>query len=272
MERIKQAIDKAKQDGPIRAPMSPRLLPGHPSPASNNEAVEVNYTQTRVVELNPSVLEENRIVAYNKNDPMCISFDILRTQVLRKMEENSWRTLAVISPTPECGKTVTAINLAMSIAHHTSKTAILVDFDLRRPKVATYLGIPKGRSLNEVLSGQAGLSDAMVNPGMHKLVVLPTANPVPKSAEVLASKKVQALLRELRERYEERIVLVDLPPLLATDDALTVLPQIDCALMVVGNGMVSKTELEESLRHLHATNLLGVVLNKADAQQRGYYY
>ena len=193
-------------------------------------------------------------------------------QVLQKMEENGWRTLAVISPVPECGKTVVAINLAISIAHYTSKTAMLVDFDLRRPRVGAYLGIPPEKSLNDVLSGEAELSEAFVNPGMPKLVVVPTSKPVQKSAEILSSKKVSDLIKDLRDRYQERIVIFDLSPMLNSDDAISVLPQIDCVLVVVGNGMVTPAEMAESMHHLNSANLLGVVLNKAQVQPRKYYY
>jgi Mrp family chromosome partitioning ATPase len=83
---------------------------------------------------------------------------------------------------------------------------------------------------------------------------------------------VKNLIENLRDRYKERVVIFDLPPLLNVDDAIAVLPQIDCVLMVVGNGMVTKHDMDESLRHLHTTNLLGVILNKAEVQQRNNYY
>jgi protein-tyrosine kinase len=88
---------------------------------------------------------------------------------------------------------------------------------------------------------------------------------------MLASAKVKQLIGDLRDRYKERIVIFDLPPLLDVDDAISVLPNIDCALMVVGNGMVTPHELDESFRHLNATHLLGTVLNKAEAEPRSYY-
>ncbi|MEG1342863.1 MAG: protein tyrosine kinase, partial [Pseudomonas sp.] len=116
---------------------------------------QFDYVQTRVVPLRAEHLERNRIVAYNKNSNLSSSFDLLRTQVLQSMEENGWRTLAITSPTPEAGKTVLAINLAMSIAHHTTKTALLVDFDLRRPRVGASLGLSMEKSLNELLSNKA---------------------------------------------------------------------------------------------------------------------
>jgi Mrp family chromosome partitioning ATPase len=269
MEKIKQAIEKARQQVGEKAELQ---RPAAVLPAPTAEIADISYRQTRVVKLNPRHLEKQRIVALNKSDLSSVSFDLLRTQVLQKMEEQGWRTLAIVSPVPECGKTVLAINLAISISHHTNKTAMLIDFDLRKPKIAEYLGLPDGPSLNEVLEGAADASEAFVNPGMPKLVVMPVSRPIRKSAEMLASAKVKQLIGDLRDRYKERIVIFDLPPLLNVDDAISVLPNIDCALMVVGNGMVTQHEMDESLRHLHSTNLLGVVLNKAEPQPRSYQY
>lgn len=189
------------------------------------------------------------------------------------MLKNGWRTLAVTSPIPACGKTMVSINLAMSIAHHTDKTAMLVDFDLRQPTVAKYLGLTAGSTLNDVLAGDASIQESLVNPELDRLVILPTAMPVKHSSEVLSSRKVKNLISEFRERYAERIVIFDLPPLLGTDDAMTMLSQVDCVLVVVGNGMVSKTDLAESMRYVDQAKLLGTLLNKAkiSQSQRSYY-
>jgi Mrp family chromosome partitioning ATPase len=232
----------------------------------------VSYKQTRVVQLSPSTLERNRIVSFDKADPASRAFDMLRTRVMQKMDERGWRTLAITSPGPEAGKTLVAVNLAMSIAHQTQKTVMLVDFDLRKPKVASYLGLPFGTSLNDVLEGKGELSDALVNPGLPRLVILPTAQPVIHASEALLSKRVANIVIDLRERYESRIVAFDLPPLLNTDDAIAVLPQMDCVLLVVGEGMSQSAEIEECMRLIPQDKLLGVVLNKAEeVQQRAYY-
>jgi len=231
----------------------------------------LSYVQTKVVPLRPDHLERNRIVAYNKNSRMSGAFDLLRTQVLKIMEENGWRTLAITSPTPEAGKTVLAINLAMSIAHHTTKTALLVDFDLRRPKVGEYLGLPMDKSLNELLADEAELQEVLVNPTLPRFVVLPTREPIPLSTEVLSSPAVSYLIADLRERYNSRIVIFDLPPLLSSDDVINVLPRFDCVLLVVANGLNSRKEIEESLHHLGTANLVGTVLNKAEPENRSYY-
>jgi len=279
MERIKQAIEKVKNQvssGTNRIAQRHSDSQGTTftsvSTTAHVELGDISYRQTRVVKLRVEHLEKNRIIAFNKNDPKCMNFDLLRTQVLQKMEENGWRTLAITSPTPESGKTVIAINLAMSIAQQTNKTAMLVDFDLRRPKVGTYLGIPMEKSLNDLLYGTAELPDVLVNPDIPRLVVLATKNPVKKSSETLSSKMIADLIKDLRERYESRIVIFDLPPVLVTDDAIALLPQIDCVLMVVANGMSTKREIEDSLRHLPAANLIGTILNKAEIEPTAYDY
>lgn len=268
MDRITPAIGKnIHQVSP-----SPAETPKAPLLADKPEALgQFDYVQTKVVPLNAEHLERNRIVSYNKNSNMSGAIDLLRTQVLQAMEENGWRTLAITSPTPEAGKTVLAINLAMSIAHYTTKTALLVDFDLRRPKVGSTLGLPMEQALNEYLTDKAELQECLVNPTLPRFVVLPTRVPVPMSTEMLSSPKVNNLISDLRNRYDSRICIFDLPPLLSSDDAITVIPKFDCVLLVVANGMNNKKEIEDCLHHLATVNLIGTVLNKADEQPRTYY-
>lgn len=285
MERIKQALEKARAqsvDSPApQAHVSAADTPvsaAAPAPMPQQEApvagpIEVSYTRTEVVRLDKAHLERNRIVAFEKTNPDNWAYDVLRTQVLQKMGEKGWRTLAITSPTIGSGKTVTAINLAVSVAHHTQRTAMLVDFDLRRPRVGNYLGVRKESSLNDVLADRAELAQAMINPDLPRLVVLPTNDPVSRPAEVLSSARVRSLITDLRERYDDRLVIFDLPPVMAGDDVMAVLPSMDAVLLVVGNGDSTKQEIEESMCHIPADRLLGIVFNKADAEvRRGYGY
>lgn len=286
MERIKLAIEKAKaaevdsarSDAPLlRRVSSSEASLGESSSAIRREvalgdASPVHYTQTAVVSMDAAHLDRHRVVSHQKTHPASWAFDVLRTQVLQKMDENGWRTLAITSPSVESGKTVVAINLAMSIAQQTNRTALLVDFDLRRPSVARYLGLNRSLSLNDFLDGRANIGDALVNPGIERFVVLPTNQPVTGASEVLSSSKVGHLIGDLRERYSDRIVIFDLPPVLAADDVMSVLPRIDCVLMVVGSGVSTENEVEEAMSRLSKANLLGVVLNKDEAPVQNAYY
>lgn len=279
MERIKLAIERARQQAAeqqvppppagasFRPPEAGLITAGNP--ASQGLGVPVD-----LLPLDAGHLERHRIVTLQQANPLRRAFDLLRTQVLQKMQEHGWRTIAVTSPTGQSGKTVVAINLALSIAHHPAKSVLLLDFDLRRPQVASYLGLPEGTSFNEVLAGEADAHAAIVHAGIPKFFVLPTRRKVAGAAEVLASERVGRMLRKLRDEHAERVVVLDLPPVTAVDDVIAVLPRVDCVLLVIASGSSTRSEIEESQRHLAKYNLLGVVVNKTtgDRAEGSEYY
>lgn len=275
MEKIKEALKKAKSQNVIKEVVNTtqyvRQAQNIDATKDYNQLDSIVYEQTKVIKLDHNVLENNRIVALNKNNPASWIFDSLRTQVLQKMEENSWQSLAIVSPTPEAGKSVTAINLAISIAQQPQKTALLVDFDLRKPRIAKYLGMKCNKSLNDFISGVATLEEIIVNPSIPRLTILPTNKTVVRSAETLSTIRMQELVTELKNRYSSRIVIFDLPPLLNADDAMVLLPQVDCVLFVVGDGQHTEEEIIESMRLLSKYNILGVVVNRAEVETRSYY-
>ena len=274
MEKIKDALSKAKvrRSSQVRQPLDEVKPANNKFTQIDDELKSIVYSDTSVVQLDPVHLENNRIVAQNDSNPASWIFDTLRTQVLQKMEENNWRTVAIISPTPASGKSFVSINLAISIAKQPQKSVMLVDFDLRRPRIAQYLGLNQEKSFNDFLNGEAKLSDIIVNPSIPQLTVIPTNKPVKKSSESLSSSRIKNLIVELKERYDSRIVIFDLPPILNADDAMVLLPQVDCVLLVVGNGLHTESEISETMRLLSRYNILGVVVNKAEVEQRNYYY
>lgn len=271
MERIKLAIDKARQHAQL--PQGTELGQVVRAAPSRGPAATASLIAARTHVLDAKHLAANRIVAFQRLGPSRLPFDLLRTQVLQKMQENGWKTLAVTSPSVHSGKTVVAVNLAMTVALHPEHNAVLVDFDLRRPSVSTVLGLGSGPSLPDVLSGEAELQEALVDVGLPQLTVLPTGRAVPGSAEVLGSARVAQLIDRLKGSSVRGITIFDLPPVTAVDDVIAVLPKIDCVLMVVGNGTSTKREIEESQRHLARANVVGYVLNMAAVTTRtGDYY
>ncbi|MGZ8271326.1 MAG: CpsD/CapB family tyrosine-protein kinase [Methylophilus sp.] len=286
MEKIKEALEKAKKSKPNIGEVRKRTKDSTSVPTSSASVNVVNsdeqdneddlsaitYVNTKITQLNPAHLEKNRIVTVSKGGSSSWVFDKLRTQVLQKMQENNWKTLAVLSPTPASGKTFVSINLAISIASQPQKTVMLVDFDLRKPRVAKYLGLDEGKSLNDYFENRAELHEVLVNPNIPRLVILPTAKPVAQPAETLSSARVNNLMQEIAQRYESRIVIYDLPPVLNADDALIMMKKVDCVLLVVGNGMVKESEIEEAIHHIPSDKLIGVVLNKLEEATEEYYY
>ena len=235
------------------------------------EIRRIEYRRTHVAKVDAAVLERNRLIS-DATSPMASAYRTLRTQVLQRMREHHWRTIAVVSPAPGDGKTLSAINLSLSLARDIHHTVLLADLDLCRPTVHRYFELTPVLGLNDVLTNGAPLEDVLVNPGMQRLVLAPTTRPVESSSEWLSSERARALVAEVRERYPARIVVFDLPPVLAADDALAFLPNVDAVLLVMRDGKTLQRDLQRTLELIRSTPLLGTVLNRADAQDLPYYY
>lgn len=147
---------------------------------------------------------------------------------------------------------------------------LLVDLDLRKPSLHRMFGIQPKAGIGDYLLRGTPLNEILVNPSIERLVLLPGREPVSNSSEMLSSPRMVQLVDELKNRYPSRIVLFDLPPLLATDDALAFSPYVDAALLVVEEGETLKEEIEQSIELLKQTRLLGTVLNKSDVQRVAY--
>ncbi len=245
----------------------------HAQPGLSGLGTGSVLTQIPAIELNAARLESRRIISYDVADQRSKSFDVLRTQILQEMDRKQWQILAVTSPTAGCGKTLTAINLAMSIARQPERAALLVDMDLRKPQVSRRLGISCENGLVGVLEGQSSLPAAMVRAqiGRHEVLVLPAETMPTDSSEWMASRAMREVLATIKRDFRPWTVILDLPPMLMGDDVLAVLPIVDCALLVTAVGTTTVAEVEECNRFLQSTNVVRVVVNKVPDWNNRYY-
>jgi protein-tyrosine kinase len=280
MEHIKKAIERAKQERFHLAapPFVPSPAGGsgeHPPEEAARAAREpVPTDPAKVVTVDRRQLQAMRIVAYDAMEGHTAHYDMLRTQVLLRMEAASCRSIAVTSPRWGCGKTVTAINLALSMARQGEHSVVLVDLDLRNPQVARYLGLLPEAGVHDVVTGKCLLSDALLVPDLcgHRLAVLATLKPVANPVEHLVSSAMRTAVTGLKQQRNQ-IVVFDLPPMLSTDDFLAFLPQADCALVVASSGESTVHDIAECERLIDPAKFLGCVLNKvSDAEVSDHYY
>lgn len=258
MERIKQALQRAREEREDIAAFD-TSMPPMPSPAG-----PIRYTQTRTEGVSADWLRDQRIVSACAPGPFTESYKILRTHVLQRMREHGWNTLAVTSPGDHEGKTLTAINLAISLAQEVGHSVLLVDADIRHPSVHSYFGLEPSRGLSDYLTGDATLSELLVHPSdIGNFVFLPGGKPLANSAEMLSSPRMTRLVEELKERYPGRIVLFDLPPLLSWADALAFVPNVEAALLVVEEASTPADHVRRAAELLQKTQLIGTVLNKS---------
>ena len=268
MERIKQALEKARLE---RQKSGGASVPPTRSGSADISA-PVSYTHTRTVNMAKSILQERRIISGFEQNEFTDAYKMLRTQVFQRLRENGWNSLAVTSPGLNEGKTLTAINLAISLAMEVNYTVLLVDADLRHPSVHSYFGIEAEYGLSDYLTTDKPLSELLVHPeGIPGFVILPGGRTLANSAEMLNSPKMVRLVEELKTRYSSRIILFDLPPLLSVADTLAFSPYVDAALLVVENGKTQAEDLKRAIGLLQGTNVIGTVLNKswANIQQEG---
>jgi protein-tyrosine kinase len=218
-------------------------------------------------------LEPKRVVAHDITDPRSRSFDMLRTQVLQSMDSKNSQLIGLTSPTPGCGKSLIAVNLALSICRQQERSVLLIDLDLRRPQVASYLGLNSKDGLLSVLEGRSKLASAIVqvNVRNHQFLALPCEAPTLSSSEWMASRAMTALLQDIRQSFRNWTVIVDLPPILPSDDVITILPQIDSTILVAAIGMTTMSEIKECTKHLESAAVARVVLNKAPNPPSEYY-
>ena len=264
MDSIKQAIDLARA-----AESGARAAIGVPNAARPG----VCAPQFREVRLSEAHLEQTRIVAHGVGTPNGRYYDMLRTQVLQEMDKNNWQFLAVTSPTMACGKSVTACNLAMSIARLPERSVLLVDMDMRKPMVADYLGLDGDLGIVSILQERCTLGSALIEAsiGPSKLLVLPGEVAATTSSEWMASQTMGTLLQTVKRDFRSRIVIFDLPPMLVGDDVISILPRMDAVLLIAAVGTTSVAEIKECQKHLRQSNVIRVVVNKVNDSTDDYY-
>jgi len=178
------------------------------------------------------------------------------------MEGIGGKSLLITSCRPHEGKTITAVNLAVSIAHKVDQTALLVDADLREPCVHRYLDLDVQEGLSDYLLNRGEIPNLLINPGIDRLVVLPSGLPVPNSAELLVSPRMTSFITEAKKRYKDRFIIFD-SPCLVWSDAVGFSNFVDAILLVVE----AEKTLVEDLRHaaemLKGRPVIGTVFNKA---------
>jgi Mrp family chromosome partitioning ATPase len=234
-------------------------------------AVETEDAWRRLKSLSPDrrTLARARIVTSDKTNPLHTPFDMLRTRLVRVLQDRGWRSVAVTSPTPGCGKTTTCLNLAFSLARRRGGRTMLVELDLVKPAIARLLGAGPERSIADMLTGVAEPESCFLRIGQTLAVGLATGVRR-NSAEILQSAECAEAILRAATLFAPDVILYDLPPVFAVDDALGFAPKADCALIVAAEGQSAVDEIDACVTQLsRVTEVLGVVLTKSAFPRRG---
>lgn len=194
--------------------------------------------------------------------PHGAAYKMLRTQVLRRLEQLGVNTLGVMSAQSGEGKTLTAINLAIAIAADPARTVLLVDFDLRNPSIASRFGHQPSIGVEDCLRQHRPVQEAMFKvAGYERLTILPARERVEHSSELLMSVATGEIIGEMRARYANRVIIFDVPPVLQADDALAFTRHLQAGLLVIGEGKSRRDDVTRTLQLLQHLPFVGTVLN-----------
>lgn len=200
------------------------------------------------------------------------AYRMLRTRLLHRASAKHWTTIAVTSAGANDGKTLTAVNLALSLAREKTREIVLLDLDMRNPSVCRTLGIEPPHELRHYLETGENLTEMFVSVASENLMVGGSLTPTEHASELLSSARFEDMLRRVRLGAVEPIILIDLPPVLLTDDALVVAPRVDALLVVASEGRTSKAAFERAMGLLADFPIAGVVLNQVSETVPYYTY
>jgi protein-tyrosine kinase len=275
--KLSKSIEKAKQQ---RLELLQRMAGSGseaafdqvpPAPAEPESQFPVN-PRSRDVKPDLKKMGQNRIVCMFPDIPETEYYKVLRTNILQRIRGKNWNTVMITSVQPGEGKTLTAINLAVSFAREFDQTVLLVDMDLKRQNIFRYLNLPGDRGIIDYLTKDILLQDIMVRPNIDKLVLISGGKTTRDSAELVGSPKMKALVQEIKNRYDDRYVIFDTPPILSGADAIAFAPMADCIVLVVEEGRTSVQDIQRALELIPKEKFLGFVLNRRKFTAGEYYY
>lgn len=204
------------------------------------------------------------VTATQPDSPVSEEYRKLKSLIVKLTKSDKFlNTLMVTSTVKGEGKTITALNLAITLAQEYDHAVLLVDADLRQPSLNKYLGDFK-LGLTDCLMNGVDICDALVKTGIGKLVYLPSGKQVSDPSELLSSNRMHELITELKNRYADRYVIFDTPPVLSFAETHSLSTFMDGILLVVSEGTTSLNNIKEALNMLKNTKLFGIVYNNVE--------
>jgi capsular exopolysaccharide synthesis family protein len=229
---------------------------GVPAPSPNGNG---RHPRPGMEALSRETLDPSIVAALHKSSPGAEAYRRLRTNLLFA-QATPLKSLVVTSATPSEGKTTTSTNLSVTYAQQGLKV-VLVDCDLRRPRVHHVFGVERSPGLSELILGYAALDAVLLETPVENLTVVPSGTPPPNPAELLGGPRMRELLAELGTRFD--VVILDSPPMLLAPESSVLAVHVDGVVLVVRAGATHRGAVRDAAQQVRTVgaNLVGGVLN-----------
>ena len=276
LQRAEEQRARRRDDGGVSAPAAPG---GAPAPRADADARPARRSRRplwkRFLRSGPvgepaGALNKRRIAMLHPDSFVAEQFRTLRARIDALASGKPIRSIAVTSALPGEGKTLCSINLALVTSMSVDRRVLLVDCDLRAPRVHQVLGLHVDAGLAEVLSGTAQPEDAILRVEGTVLDVLPVRSLPANPSELLASQQMSELIQTLAARYDR--VVFDVPPVIGLPEARTMCDLCDGIVFVVRADSTARGDVETALDVLDRSRVLGLVLNDVDETPTRYGY
>jgi receptor protein-tyrosine kinase/non-specific protein-tyrosine kinase len=249
--RLRQGADAAATEPPQQNQVTPPPVPPLAPPVSPQYG--------KLSPDNPYLVN-----LHDPHSPPAEEYRKLKSVLVKMTTGDAFRNcLMVTSSVPGEGKSLTALNLAVSLAQELDHTVLLIDADLRRPSVHRYLNVEQGVGLSEILTGEAQIGETIIPTGIGKLSIIRAGRGVDNPTELFTSQRTKAILLELKSRYPDRYIILDTPPVLPFAESRSLAHLVDGVLFVVMERLASQANIKDALDSLKACPLLGLVYNAA---------
>lgn len=271
MDRLQLAIEKARaQRQEVLRPTASETAPAQ-TVLEEYGAPDNAWATLTPMDIDERQLRRGRLTAIT-GGPDAAPFDLLRTRMLQQARANGWRRIAIVSPLKGCGKTTTTANLIFACRRQSDLRTLVLDLDLRWPSLAKTLGQTPRYGMEDVLLGDVPFARHGQRLGDNVIVGL-NSKPASNPSELLQSKGTLQCLVEIEEWLTPDVILMDMPPMLGTDENHGFLTHVDAALLVVAAEKTSMQEIEVSLQQLgDLTRVMGIVLNQCRHNTGAYGY
>ena len=268
MVRIADALSKAESDSKDavkqeRSPVSDQDM----VPSFSSHIGSQSSSTTVVSDSSTSAAWDKRLLKAVEDAPYVFEiFKYLRSRILHPPGDRPRpRTVLVMSVASGEGKSFIAANLGISMSQSIDPHSLLVDCDLRRPALSRMFGLKARTGLADYLSREEELSSLLVKTSLDKLTILPSGKKPKNPAELLGSARMQSLVTELANRYNDRTIIFDSPPAQVASETLVLAGQVDGVILVVREGGARRSPVSKLIDSIDPDRLLGIVFNSHTA-------
>ena len=277
MSRIERALEKA-------ATLRNTILVGAGKDGVEEKAVIQpikQHTPPPLLEIDESNLRiENPLLATlcDPHSPVSEEYRKMKSALSAFVQKDRFNNVIMVTSSVSGeGKSLTSLNLSITLAHELDHTVLLVDADLRKPSIQDYLGINHSKGLSNHLKEGVPLDSLLIKTGIGRLTLLPAGTPLKNPVELFSSQKMREFVSEIKNRYSDRFIIIDTPPILPFAESRSLANIVDGVVFVVREGQTTPENISEAMKSIDEAKLVGAVYNAAtlaslNGRYHSYYY